>query len=111
MIAGMLNLDHRHSSILIVVIERENLDRIKKADPITMGSVKKGGWLEIPKYPQDFSIFLAYEEDQDELYRRARADRGKFLEWLERGRVFIKDVDGVEHTFKIPEDKEKSDAE
>jgi hypothetical protein len=102
---AMLNLEESKQSILLVVIERDNLDRMKKADPITLESVNVGGLLEPPKYPEKFSMLLAYEDDDDEVYKRVRGDRMEFLRWLERGRKFIKGVDGIEHTFTLPPQK------
>ena len=98
----MLNLDQLKQTILMVVIEKDNLDRMKKADPITLESTISGGLLPVPRYPFNFSVLIAYEEDQDEMYRRIRENQMDFLKWLERGRVFIPGVDGKQEAFRIP---------
>lgn len=101
MIMAMVNIDELRQSILIVVIETGNIERMKKADPVTIESNRHGGILEAPRYPDDFSVLIAYEENQDELYQKAKGDPATFLKWLERGRVFIQGVDGKENVIKI----------
>jgi len=108
MLMSMINLDRLQQTILLVVIQRDNLDRMKKADPITLESTLAGGLLPPPRYPLNLSILMAYEDDQDEVYRRARGDQMEFLKWLERGRVFIKGVDGKSEAFRVPR-KEATD--
>jgi hypothetical protein len=107
MICAMMNVDELNKSILVVVIEKDNLERMTKADPITLESLNNRGMLPPPKYPLNFSILIAYEEDQDELYKQIRRNNINLLNWLERGRVFIKGVDGVQHSFRIPPDPEQ----
>jgi hypothetical protein len=98
----MLDIVEVERSILLVVFEKENLERMKKADPITLESIASGGILGLPKYPKDFNILIAYEEDDAELYRMAKVgDVGAMLRWLERGRVYDKDKDGKHHTMKL----------
>jgi hypothetical protein len=102
MIAAMINVDELQQSILFVVIERDNLDRMKKADPATLESVMKGGILAPPRWYMNFSVLIAYEEDDAELYRRVNESNGlELLQWLERGRKFIKGLDGKENAFSI----------
>ena len=101
----MINLDGLQQSILLVVIERDNFDRMKKADPITLESTQAGGLLPPPSYPLNLSLLIAYEEDQDDLYRRAKKNAAEMLKWLERGRVFIKGVDGNRKRFASREIK------
>jgi hypothetical protein len=101
MIAAMINIDEFQQSILLVVIERDNLERMKKADAATLESVNQGGVLIPPRYPQNFGALIAYEEDDAELYRRAKGNPVELLQWLERGRKFIKGLDGAENVFSI----------
>jgi hypothetical protein len=107
MIMSMVNLSSEGRSILVAVLEPENLDRMKKADPITMESNESGGGLAAPMFPQNFSVLIAYEEDQEKLYSLARsAGEGwdgvrEFISYLERGRVFIEGVDGVQNVRKL----------
>jgi len=64
MLMSMINLDRLQQTILLVVIQRDNLDRMKKADPITLESTLAGGLLPPPRYPLNLSILMAYEDDQ-----------------------------------------------
>jgi hypothetical protein len=102
MIYAMLNIDATKESIIIVVIEPENLRRMDRADPISIESANRGGLMKVPKYPEALSLLIAYERD-DELYRLVRdGDLVELLRWLERGRQFIRGLDGKENSFKIP---------
>jgi hypothetical protein len=96
MIAATLNDDKTFYSVLMVVIEKTNLDRMKLADPITLESIGRGGLiLDKIRYPLNFSILIAYEEDDAELYRLAReGNAGEILKWLERGRTWDPKTDG-----------------
>lgn len=99
MIAAMLDL--KDESILLIVIERDNLERIRNADPISLESKNRGGMMPVPKHPEAFSLLIAYEDDQVELYRRVReGSASDLLRWLERGRKFIPGVDGIGFTIK-----------
>jgi len=101
MIAAMMNVPETRDSILVVVIEKDNLDRMRTGDPATLESISKGGILPPPIYPLNLSMLVAYEEDETELYIKAQGDKLKFLEWLQRGWKFIKGKDGIENTRSI----------
>jgi hypothetical protein len=103
----MLNVDELQQTILFVVIERDNLDRMRQADPATLESILKGGVLAPPKYPMNFNVLIAYEEDDAELYRRAKEDPLEMLKWLERGRRFVKGIDGKENSFSLRKEPSK----
>jgi hypothetical protein len=109
MIAAMLNIKELQQSILIVVIEPENLERMKTGDPATLESIAKGGILVPPLFPLNFSTLLAYEPDTAELYIKAQGPPLEFLQWLERGRVFIPGKDGVENSKVIRRGDAKRD--
>lgn len=98
MIAAMVNIRERMQSVLIVVIEKDNLDRMRTGDPATLESLQSGGVLVPPMFPLNLSMLIAYEEDDVELYTKAQGDPLEFLRWLERGRKFIKGLDGKENT-------------
>src|SRR5215469_13973417 len=101
MVYAILNVDETRETFILVVIEPENLERMKKADPATLESIYRGGILEAPRYPERLSIMIAYEDDV-ELYKRLMAGgRMEFLAWLERGRKFIEGIDGKEQIFKV----------
>lgn len=97
MIAAMLNIKELQTSILIVVIEPENLERMKTGDPATLESISKGGILVPPLFPLNFSTLLAYEPDTAELYIKAQGPPEDFLRWLERGRKWDPAKDGKEN--------------
>lgn len=105
MVYTTLNIDATKESIIVVVIQPENLRRIRNADPITLESERRGGIMQPVKYPDQLSLLIAYENDEDEVYKRVRTGNlGELLEWLERGRRFIPGVDGKEQSFTIPHD-------
>lgn len=105
MLMTMLNFDDSQWSLLVIVIEEENLDRMKKADPITLESLRGGGIFGPPKYPDNFSLMIAHEVGQDELYVRAKGDLGDFIQWLERGRRWIPGKDGKQEAYFVKKGK------
>lgn len=109
MVAAMLNLSETRQSILIVVIEKDNLDRMRTGDPVTLESISQGGILPPPLFPLNLSTLIAYEEDDAELYIKAQGDTLEFLRWLERGRKFIKGLDGSENSFTLRRGDAKRD--
>ena len=96
MICSTINDEVNRASVLIIVIERENLDRMKQADPITLASIKEGGKiLQRVEFPDHLSIILAYEDDDAALYKLARAnDLIGLLAYVRRGIKFDPEVDG-----------------
>lgn len=80
---------------LILIIESDNLKRMKTADPITLHCKQSGGLLDI-KHPNNYRMTVAYEEDQEELYRLAKTKDIKALEdYVNRGYKFISGRDGL----------------
>lgn len=108
MIMSMVELDERKQTILYVIIERENLARMEKADPITLESIAEGGMLPAPRYPANFSVLIAYEPDSEELYKMAQRPP-MLIRWLERGRKYIRGLDGKENSFKMAKELENAD--
>ena len=108
MLAAMMDIDELQQSILIVVIESDNLKRMKKADPITLESINNRGALKPPKYPQNFNTLIAYEEDDATLWAKAKRNPVEMLRWLERGRIFDPKTDGMKNAFKMSRDPEPS---
>jgi DNA-directed RNA polymerase subunit H (RpoH/RPB5) len=96
MIVATVDFPDPDRTVLVVVIEKENLDRMLKADPITLESKQQGGKvMPIIRHPENLSILIAYEEDQPELYRIAQAgDLVRLLTYLERNRKWKPEVDG-----------------
>jgi hypothetical protein len=106
MIAAVVDIDEKQQSIVIVVIEADNLARMKQADPITLESIKAGGALVAPRYPANLSLLIAYEEDDAELYRIARSHNAlDLIKYLERGWEFKPAIDGKDKMFHIPKVK------
>jgi hypothetical protein len=102
MIVASFNIEEQRRSVLVVIIEPDNLNRMHKADPITLESILDGGVLPPPRFPNNFGILIAYEEDQPQLLAIAKShDFGALIRYLERGRVFIPGVDGAEHTTRL----------
>ena len=104
MIVSRLNFHHNKSSVLIVIIEKDNLDRMKRADPITIEGASRGGKV-MPGilFPDNLSLLIAYEEDDVELYTLAKTgDLSALLHWLERGRKFDPKTDGPENVVPVP---------
>jgi hypothetical protein len=102
MIASVINDPELKRTVIVVVIEPENLERMSKGDPATLETKSLGGILPNIDYPENYSVLVAFETDEAELYKKARGDRAEFLRYLERGRRFIKGQDGTENAFKIP---------
>jgi hypothetical protein len=103
---SMLNLTESKESILVVIMEQENVDRMAKADPITLESISRGGFLPAPEFPEQFSILVAYEPDSKELQARAAVGGVEFLMWLERGRKWIEGTDGRRDPIVIGKGKQ-----
>jgi hypothetical protein len=101
MIAAMLNIDELKQSVLIVVVESGNFRRMELGDPCTLESTNNGGVLTPPLYPLNFNVLIAYETDEKKLYEMAIGNPIEFLRYLERGRKFYKEIDGVENTRTI----------
>ena len=99
MIMSMVNIPGEGRSLLVIVIEKDNFERMQKADPISFESTRAGGFLPPPMFPLNMSVLIAYEEDQETLYelgRQAKNPEGviELIKYLERGRVFVEGKDG-----------------
>lgn len=108
MIAAMLNVHELKQSILVVVIESGNFRRMELGDPCTLESTNNGGVLAPPTYPLNFNVLIAYDADEKKLYEMAKGDAFEFLRYLERGRKFYKEIDGVENSRTIKHREEKA---
>ena len=109
MIAAMMNIHELKQSVLIVVIESGNLRRMELGDPATLESTNNGGLLTPPLYPQNLNILMAYETDEKKLYEMAQGPAQEFLRYLERGRKFYKEIDGVENATMIQHEEEQQE--
>jgi len=79
--------DHaKGESILVIVIEPDNLVRMEKGDPVTLTSRQLGGSLEAVSYPARFRVVVTYEQDSGRLYEfLQRQDRAGLMRYLMRG--------------------------
>jgi hypothetical protein len=103
MIASVINDPREKQTVILLIIEPENLERMSKGDPATLESVAMGGVLPNVEYPENYGVIVAYETDSLELYKKTRGgDLGELLRYLNRGRRFIQGVDGTGNAFKIP---------
>jgi len=96
MILTMANDDQEHRTILVIVIQKDNMERMKQADPISLDSVARGGMLPVPKYPDRMELVIAYEEDDAALMAAGRAGFQQLVRHLARGYNFKPEIDGTE---------------
>ena len=83
MIAAVINDPKLKRTVIVVVIEADNMQRMKKGDPATLEHRNRGGILPTIDYPENYAVLVAYEEDEVELYKKAKT--GELLQYLERG--------------------------
>lgn len=84
-------------SLLVIVIEADNLVRMKKSDPITLKSAQMGGLLKTVEHPARFRVIVAYEQDSGPLYEfLQRQDQGGLMQYLLRGYKLASN-DGLPH--------------
>jgi hypothetical protein len=84
-------------TILVVILERDNLERMKTGDPVTLESGPRGGLVPTLVYPENTSLLIAYEEDSAVIYEMAsRKDFAGIVRHLERGRQWKPGFDGVQ---------------
>jgi hypothetical protein len=98
---------HEHEkrrTVLAVVIETDNLERMKAADPITIESDSRGGLMPHLPYPDNTSLLIAFESDTAPILELARKQNviGLF-QYLERGFQFKQDIDGRHRSIHIRE--------
>jgi hypothetical protein len=73
-------------SLLVIVIEQDNLERMAKADPITLKSKRGGGILVPAEHPENLRVVVALEKDSAHVYEfLERQDRAGLLQYLMRG--------------------------
>lgn len=101
MIAAVINDPGRKRTVIVVVIEPENLERMSKGDPASLETKSMGGILPPIDYPNNYGILVAYEQDEVELYKKARENPLELLRYLERGRKFIRGLDGTENAISL----------
>ena len=86
MIVFQIEDNQNKESLLVIVIEADNLDRMKKSDPVTLKSVQMGGLLKTVGQPARFRVLVAYEQDSGPLYEfLQKQDQGGLMQYLLRG--------------------------
>jgi len=84
-------------TLLVVIIETDNLERMKLADPITLNSVQQGGVVNI-RHPHNCEILIAYEEDTSFIMALGKNnDFEGVYKYLIRGFQFKPEIDGDVH--------------
>lgn len=79
---------------LVIVIEQDNLDRMIKADPLTLETRALGGFLPTVEQPDKMQIVIAYEPVSEALYEVMRTnDMDAIWKYLHRGYEYT-EVDG-----------------
>ena len=86
-----------HGSLMIFVLQDENIERLKIADPITMESTTLGGFLPPAMFPNHLRIMIAYESDMKKITEMASKPDGvkQLIDYLNRGYEYVPGVDGV----------------
>jgi hypothetical protein len=73
--------------VLVIILEKENLDRMREGDPLDMQFAKYRGQLPIDCQLKQVDLIMAYEEDLNTIMRfREQQDLVGLLKHLERGR-------------------------
>jgi hypothetical protein len=76
--------------ILVLVLEKENLDRMREGDPLDIQFAKYRGNLPIDSQLKQVDLVIAYEEDLTAIMRfQQNKDLPGLLEYLERGRKIV----------------------
>lgn len=74
--------------VLVMVLEKENLDRMRDGDPLDFQPRNLGKRLNQFRQVRDLDIIIAYEEDLTKLMDfQRRQDLPGLIAYLERGRV------------------------
>jgi hypothetical protein len=97
MIVFQMEDNSNGESLLVIVIEVDNLVRMEKSDPITLKSAQMGGLLKTVEHPSRFRVIIAYEQDSGPLYEfLQRQDKGGLVQYLLRGYKLAAN-DGIPH--------------
>lgn len=93
-------------SLLIVVLEKNNVERMQAADPLTIECKVAGGLMPTIEYPDQLNLMIAYEDRVDWIGELAeKGDLGEIIRRLNRGFKYVEGEDGIEHTTRLPRGK------
>lgn len=104
MIAFCVDIPEKQRTVYCIVLEKDNLDRMREGDPATLESRISGGLLPTPRFPGNFCILMAYLEDTREFYEIAHKTKSSpldLLRYLEKNRQWRPEVDGVENSTSL----------
>lgn len=74
--------------ILVVILEAENLERMKNSDPVDLQLKTYSKYIPTDCALEDLDLIIAYEEDSEALLQfRRDGDLAGLMTWLERGRA------------------------
>jgi hypothetical protein len=77
--------------VIVMILEKENLDRMREADPFDLKFAAYPTEVIPPEVAaRDLDIVIAYEEDTNTLMDfQKRQDIAGLMKWLERGRKIV----------------------
>lgn len=89
MISFVMNDNVEGRSILYVVIEENNLGRMKEGDPITLPTAEFGSVMKDVRYPANLGIVICYEPDKALLQALVKAgDLSTLVDHLTRNLAY-----------------------
>ncbi len=72
--------------VLVLILEKENMDRMREADPFDL-QLRTVPGLSINRPIRDLDFVIAYEEDVDTIMGfKEKGDLAGLMQWIERGR-------------------------
>ncbi|HZQ53338.1 MAG TPA: hypothetical protein VFB14_14135 [Bryobacteraceae bacterium] len=73
--------------VVVMILEKENLDRMKEADPFDVHFSRYAGHMAVDRPIRQLDFVIAYEEDTNRLLEfKAKDDLAGLMKWLQRGR-------------------------
>lgn len=76
--------------VLVLVLEKENMDRMKEADPFDVHFSAYKSHIPVDRPIRQLDIIVAYEEDTNTLMEfQSKNDLAGLMKWLHRGRKII----------------------
>jgi hypothetical protein len=74
--------------IVVMILEKENLDRMREADPFDVQFRAYLNFVNAHRPIHELDLVIAYEEDINRIMEfKKRQDVAGLITWLERGRV------------------------
>ena len=76
--------------IVVMILEKENLDRMREADPFDVHFSAYRGQMNVNRQIRELDFVIAYEEDTAKIIAfKQKNDLAGLIAWLERGRKII----------------------